>query len=145
MQQTALEPAEKTAGKKRVCSSPSQSKLLIAGDVFRKENVSCFFYLQKGKTLWLANRVDAVDKGLDIQMSVNTLGQAHGAGMTGNLLLDSGIRTGVGHHGNTGMAGVVRLVLFHFTAPVETVFWLFKLSEESAERYMQICSTLRLV
>ena len=75
MQQTALEPAEKAAGKKRVCSRPSQSKLPIAGDVFRKENVSCFFYLQKGKTLWLANRVDAVDEGLEIQMSVHALGR----------------------------------------------------------------------
>ena len=66
MQQIALEPAEKAAGKKRVCSRPFQSKLPIAGDVFRKENVSCFFYLQKRKTLWLANHVDTVDKGLDI-------------------------------------------------------------------------------
>lgn len=103
------------------------------------------FCLQKRKTLWFANHVDTVDEGLDIQMSVHTLGQAHGTGMTGNLLLDGGIHTSVVHHGNTGMAGVVRLVLFHFPAPVETVFWLFKLSEESAERYMQICSTLRLV
>ena len=33
------------------------------------------FYLQKGKTLWLANRVDAVDEGLEIQMSVHALGR----------------------------------------------------------------------
>ena len=44
MQQIALEPAEKAAGKKRVCSRPYKSKLRIAGDVFRKENVSCFLF-----------------------------------------------------------------------------------------------------
>ena len=33
------------------------------------------FYLQKGKTLWLANRVDAVDEGLEIQMCVHALGR----------------------------------------------------------------------
>lgn len=69
------------------------------------------FYLQKRKTLWLANHVDTVDKGLDIQMSVHTLGQAHGTGMTGNLLLDGGVHTSISHHGNTGVPGVMRLVL----------------------------------
>lgn len=49
MQQIALELAEKAAGKKRVCSRPSQSKLPMAGDVFRKENVSCFFICKKEK------------------------------------------------------------------------------------------------
>lgn len=46
MQQIALEPTEKAAGKKRVCSRPTQSKLPVAGDVFRKENVSCFLLAQ---------------------------------------------------------------------------------------------------
>lgn len=80
------------------------------------------FCLQKRKTLWLANHVDAVDEGLDIQMSVHTLGQAHGTGMTGNLLLNGGVHTGISHHGNTGVPGVVRLVLhpvfFHQRVPV---------------------------
>lgn len=65
MQQIALELAEKAAGKKRVCSRPYKSKLPIAGDVFRKENVSCFFICKKRKTLWLANHVDTVDEGLE--------------------------------------------------------------------------------
>lgn len=80
------------------------------------------FYLQKRKTLWFANHVDTIDEGLDIQMSVHTLSQAHGTGMTGNLLLDGGIHTGISHHGNTGVPGVVRLVLhpvfFHQRVPV---------------------------
>lgn len=49
MQQIALESAEKAAGEKRVCSRPSQSKLPIAGDVFRRENASCFFMRRMGK------------------------------------------------------------------------------------------------
>lgn len=42
--------------------------------------------------------------------------------MTGNLLLNGGIHTGISHHGNTGMPGVVGLVLhtvfFHQRVPV---------------------------
>ena len=95
----------------------------VSQETFSARRTSpAFLFVKKEKTLWLANHVDTVDEGLDIQMSVHTLGQAHGTGMTGNLLLDGGIHTGVSHHGNTGVSGVVGLVLhpvfFHQGVPV---------------------------
>ena len=75
---------------------------LIAGDVFRKENVSCFLFVKKA--LHWTNHVDAINECLNVQVGVHALCQAHSAGMTGNLLLNGRSNPGIGHHGNAGMA-----------------------------------------
>ena len=94
---------------------------LIAGDVFRKENVSCFLFVKK-KALHWTNHVDAINECLNVQVGVHALCQAHSAGMTGNLLLNGRSNPGIGHHGNAGMACVVgrvlHVVFFHQRIPI---------------------------
>ena len=45
---------------------------LIAGDVFRKENVSCFLFVKK-KALHWTNHVDAINECLNVQVGVHAL------------------------------------------------------------------------